>query len=92
MAEQRQQGSGAGAGNTQTPISSHKQELERCEWREALETSKPTPGDTLLSTRPHLLILPKQFYQLEDHIFKQMNLCGPSQSNHSKPVLMELRL
>ena len=29
-----------------------------------LETSKPSPSDTPPPTRPHLLILPKQFYQL----------------------------
>ena len=30
----------------------------------ALETSKLAPNDTLVPTRPHLLILPKQFHQL----------------------------
>ena len=30
----------------------------------AFETSKPNPSDTPPLTRPHLLILPKQFHQL----------------------------
>lgn len=31
----------------------------------ASETSKPTPSDMPPLTRPHLLILPKQFYYLQ---------------------------
>jgi hypothetical protein len=30
----------------------------------AFKASKPTPSDTLPSTRPHLLILPEEFYEL----------------------------
>jgi hypothetical protein len=34
----------------------------------AFETSKPTLSDTYPSTRPYLLILLKQFYQLQSSI------------------------
>lgn len=40
---------------------------ERANWRweEALETTKPALRDPPLLTRPHLLILPEQFHQME---------------------------
>ena len=38
-----------------------------------LESSKSTPNDIPLPIRPHLLILSKQFHQL-DQVFKHMSL------------------
>jgi hypothetical protein len=41
----------------------HNHEVEEEHW-ESFRTSKSTPSDTSSPTRPHLPILPKQFYQV----------------------------
>jgi hypothetical protein len=45
-------------------ISIHKHKAERTnpEWLGHFEISRPTPNDTFPPTRPHLLVLPKQFH------------------------------
>jgi hypothetical protein len=43
-------------------------ETQRESEPEFCEISKLTRNDTLPSTRPHFLILPKQFYQLKTHL------------------------
>jgi hypothetical protein len=46
------------------PVLVHKQEADKVpwEWLTVFETLKPSPSDTLTSTRPHLLIVPKRFH------------------------------
>jgi hypothetical protein len=45
--------------HTDPQVGDRKKTLEM-----ALKTPKSTPSDTLSPTRPHLLTLPKQFYQI----------------------------
>jgi hypothetical protein len=44
----------------------YKQDAEKAHWKwyTFFEILKPTLNNTLPPTRPHLLILPKQFHQL----------------------------
>ena len=56
-----------------------------CEWQAALETSKPTPSDTLPPATP-----PKPSQTVpptRDQIFKCWRPSGTSQSNHPKGLL-----
>lgn len=53
---------------TGTANSSHsdpqtRREQAHWEWHKSFETLKPTPSDTPFPTKPHLIILPKQFHQ-----------------------------
>jgi hypothetical protein len=66
---------------TAVHISIHKHEAE---WPESFENLKPVPKDTLLPTRPNLLILPKQFHQTRDQVFKHRNLWGHSYSSYHR--------
>jgi len=43
----------------------------------AFETLKPSPSDTPPLTRPHFLILPKEFHQLGGKAFPYMGLWEP---------------
>lgn len=43
----------------------------------AFETTMPSPGDTPLSTSPHLLILPEAVPPTSDQTFKHMSLLRP---------------
>jgi hypothetical protein len=54
-----------GAGAVAKSISRHEETQRDWEWEDAFKTSKPTPSGTPPPTKPHLLILPKQFHQLQ---------------------------
>lgn len=54
---------GAGAGSSHLFLS---HEAERQITGTAIKTLKPTPSDTLLPVRTHLLLLLKEFHQLGD--------------------------
>ena len=48
----------------------------------AFETSKPALSDTPPSTRPHLPILPKQFYHVEPTEKKNEKISHNDENNH----------
>jgi hypothetical protein len=60
------------------------------EWHQFFEALKLIPSDILSPTRPHLQILPKQFYQVGNQAFKYMSLWDLSHSNHHTPPILNI--
>ena len=74
------------AENSGRDLRARGRDITQEEW--SFETAKPTPRDTPPPTRPHLLVLPKQFHQLGTKI-KHMSLWEPFSFNcHTKNLAL----
>ena len=62
-------------------------------WCGFFETSKPTPSDTLLPTRPHLLIIPKLLVHYMNlwRPFSFKLPCAPSVKNQATGTVVQFR-